>query len=152
GGKWDRGADKGSGGLFNNQKHPKDALVHADKPFGEWNHFRIVMIGENVSVWLNDKLVVDDTPLENYFDRKQPVYALGPIQLQTHGGEIRFKNVFLKEIPRKPPESGYLVQGKPAGDDWVAVTETTDLPPLGNFELHALIGPELANALPALKF
>ena len=39
GGKWDRGADKGSGGLFNNSKASpgRDPLVHADKPFGQWN-------------------------------------------------------------------------------------------------------------------
>lgn len=135
GGKWDRQADKGSGGLFNNQKYEKVPLVHADKPFGEWNHFRIVMIGEHVTVYLNDKLVVDDTPLENYFDRKQAVYPVGPIQLQTHGGEIRFRNVFLKEIPRKPPESGYLVQGKPAGDDWTGLPTEA----VSDFEMHAVL-------------
>lgn len=140
GGKWDRQADKGSGGLFNNQKYEKVPLVHADKPFGEWNHFRILMVGENVTVYLNDKLVVDDTPLENYFDRKQPVYPVGPLQLQTHGGEIRFRNVFLREIPRKPPESGYLVQGKPAGDDWTVIPAE----PLGDFELHAVLPPAAA--------
>ena len=34
------------------------------KPVGEWNAFRIRMIGERVSVWLNDVLVVDNTVLE----------------------------------------------------------------------------------------
>ncbi len=95
------GADKGSGGLWNNSRGApgKDPLVLADKPFGEWNHFRILMTGDRVSVWLNDKHVVDNAVLENYFDRKQPVPARGPIQLQTHGGEIRWRNVFLREIP-----------------------------------------------------
>src|SRR5207237_679624 len=43
GGKWDRGADKGSGGLFNNRPGSpgRDPLVRADKPFGQWNQFRI---------------------------------------------------------------------------------------------------------------
>ena len=36
--------------------------------------------------------------MENYFDRSKPVPARGPIQLQTHGGEIRWRNVFLREI------------------------------------------------------
>ena len=36
--------------------------------------------------------------MENYYDRKQPVPARGPIQLQTHGGEIRWRNVFIREI------------------------------------------------------
>ncbi len=73
------GADKGSGGLWNNSRGApgKDPLVLADKPFGEWNHFRIVMVGDRVSVWLNDKHVVDNAVMENYFDRKQPVPARG---------------------------------------------------------------------------
>jgi hypothetical protein len=101
GGKWDLGADKGSGGLWNNSPGApgKDPLVLADKPFGEWNHFRIVMVGSRVTVHLNDKLVVDNAVMENYFDRESPVFARGPIQLQTHGSEIRWKNVYLREIP-----------------------------------------------------
>ena len=95
------GANKGSGGLWNNSAGApgKDPLVLADKPFGEWNAFRIVMVGSRVSVWLNGKLVVDHAILENYYDRKVPVPKRGPIQLQTHGGEIRWRNVFLREIP-----------------------------------------------------
>jgi hypothetical protein len=76
-------------------------LVRADKPFGEWNSFRIVMVGARVSVWLNGQLVVDHALFENYYDRKNrlaPVPAAGPIQLQTHGGEIRWRNIFLREI------------------------------------------------------
>jgi hypothetical protein len=94
------GADKGSGGLWNNSPGApgKDPLVLADRPFGEWNAFRIVMVGARVSVWLNDKLVVDHALLENYYDRKTPVPARGPVQLQTHGGEIRWRNLFLREI------------------------------------------------------
>ncbi len=99
--KFNLGADKGSGGLWNNSPGApgKDPLVLADKPFGEWNKFRILMTGARVSVWLNDKLVVDHALLENYYDRKLPILAKGPVQLQTHGGEIRWRNVFLREIP-----------------------------------------------------
>lgn len=94
------GANKGSGALWNNSPGApgKDPLVLADKPFGEWNKFRIVMVGARVSVWLNDKQVVDHAILENYYDRKLPVPAKGPIELQTHGGEIRWRNIFLREI------------------------------------------------------
>lgn len=94
------GADKGSGGLWNNSPGApgKDPLVLADKPFGEWNHFRILLVGNRVSVWLNEKLVVDQAVMEHYFDRKLPIPDRGPIQLQTHGGEIRWRNVFIREI------------------------------------------------------
>ena len=98
--KFPLGADKGSGGLWNNSAGApgKDPLVLADKPFGEWNTVRVVMVGARVSVWLNGKLVVDHALLENYYDRKTPVPPKGPIQLQTHGGEIRWRNIFLREI------------------------------------------------------
>ncbi len=101
GGKWNRKANLGSGGLYNNSKDGKYPLVHADKPFGQWNHFKIKMVGENVTVHYNGKLVVDNVRMENYYDKKSPIYSTGPIQLQTHGGEIRFRNVFIHEIPRK---------------------------------------------------
>lgn len=101
--KFKLGADKGSGGLWNNSAGSpgKDPLVKADKPFGEWNHFRIVMVGSRVSVWLNEKLVVDHAIMENvYYDKtgKLPLPTKGPIQLQTHGGEITWKNIYLREI------------------------------------------------------
>ncbi len=98
--KFPLGADKGSGGLWNNSPGApgKDPLVPADKPFGEWNSFRILMVGARVSVWLNEKLVVDHALLENYYDRETPVPPRGPIELQTHGGEIRWRNIFIREI------------------------------------------------------
>jgi len=101
GGKWNIGADKGSGGLWNNSPGAagKDPLVLADKPFGEWNHFRIIQLGERTTVYLNDKLVVNNARLENFWDRKKPLLRKGPIQLQTHGSEIRWRNVFVREIP-----------------------------------------------------
>lgn len=102
----DRRPRLGSGGLFNNAPDSpgRDPLVLADRPFGEWNQVRVVMVGSRVSVWLNQKLVVDHAIMENHYDRKlpaaqrQPVPPRGPIQLQTHGGEIRWRNVFLREI------------------------------------------------------
>jgi hypothetical protein len=56
------------------------------------------MIGSRVWVWFNDKLTVDGQILDNYFDRKKPVLPRGPIELQTHGSEIHFRNVYLREI------------------------------------------------------
>ena len=98
--KFNLGANKGSGGLWNNSPGApgKDPLVLADKPFGQWNSFRVVMVGSRVSIWLNGKSVVQHAVMENFYDRKKPIPARGPIQLQTHGGEIRWKNVFIREI------------------------------------------------------
>ena len=102
GGKWNIGADKGSGGLWNNSPGSpgKDPLVLADRPFGEWNRFRIRQIGQRTSVWLNDQLVIDHAIMENnHWKKGFPLAATGPIWLQTHGGEIRWRNIFIREIP-----------------------------------------------------
>jgi hypothetical protein len=88
----------GSGGLFNNQKHPSRPSETADKPVGEWNSFRIRMVGDKVSVWLNGKLVVDNVVLENYWERDKPIYAAGQIELQHHGNTLYFRNIYLKEL------------------------------------------------------
>lgn len=100
GGKWNIGADKGSGGLWNNSPGTagKDPTELADKPFGEWNRFRIMQVGERTSVWLNGKHIVDHARMENFWDRNAPLFRQGVIQLQTHGGEIRWKNIFLRKI------------------------------------------------------
>jgi HEAT repeat protein len=90
----------GSGGLYNNQKGKSTPSEKADRPVGEWNSFRIIMIGDRVSVYLNDKLVVDNTVLENYWERDKPIYPTGQIELQAHGNVLYFRNIFLREIPR----------------------------------------------------
>ncbi len=104
--KFKLGADKGSGALWNNSPGApgKDPLELADKPFGQWNKFRILQAGDVTTVYLNGKLVVDHAVMENFWDRKQPLFESGPIQLQTHGGEIRWRNVFIRELSAKESE------------------------------------------------
>jgi len=94
------GADKGSGGLWNNKKHPNSPLVRADRPIGEWNRFYIKMVGEKVTVYLNDKLVVDQVPLENYWEKDKPIYPTGAIELQNHNHKLWFKNIYVKELSK----------------------------------------------------
>lgn len=91
----------GSGGLYNNVPGSpgRDPLVKADRPFGQWNRFRIIQVGERTTVYLNDQLVVDHARMENYWDRTRPLPRTGKILLQTHGGEIRWRNLFVREIP-----------------------------------------------------
>ena len=90
----------GSGGLFNNTPGTtgRDPLVFADRPFGEWNQFRIRQVQDRTWVWLNDQAVVEAAVMENYYDRSQPFPVKGPIMLQTHGGEIRWRNLYVREI------------------------------------------------------
>ena len=56
------------------------------------------MRGERVTVELNGVRVVDDTVLENYWDRSQPIFPVEQIELQCHGDPIEFKNIFIREL------------------------------------------------------
>ncbi|MFO7937144.1 MAG: DUF1080 domain-containing protein [Kiritimatiellia bacterium] len=88
----------GSGGLYNNKKNPGRALKIADNLIGDWNTFYIRMVGERVTVKLNGELVVDNTVLENYWDRSQPVFPKEQIELQCHGDPLEFKNIYIREL------------------------------------------------------
>lgn len=132
----------------------KDPSKHMDKPFGEWNTFHITMIGERVTVIFNGEKVVDNAVLENYFANQKsgyvafakdgakkkksgepeklpngwmrdPVYAKGPIQLQTHGSEIRWRNVFIREIG--PEEANRRLAAQAGEDGYVEYVNGKDL-------------------------
>lgn len=117
------GAQKGSGALWNDHlDNPgKWPLVKADNPVGTWNTLHIKMVGSRVWVWLNDKQTVDGAILDNYFDRttpkgelQTPIRPRGPIELQTHGSEIRFRDIYVREIGS--PEANEILE-KRIGDE-----------------------------------
>lgn len=95
-------AKVGSGGLYNNQKHPSTPLTVADNPVGEWNTFHIKMVGDKVTVNLNGVVVVDNVVMENYWDRSLPIFPEEAIELQAHGNELAFRNIYVKELGGKP--------------------------------------------------
>ena len=92
------GAQVGSGGLYNNAKFRSTPLKVADNPIGEWNHFYIKMVGGKVTVTLNGVLVVDQVPLENYWDRSIPIFPKEAIELQAHGTDLAFRDIYVNEI------------------------------------------------------
>jgi hypothetical protein len=96
---WDPDLRKiGSGGLYNNKKNPSNPTTTADKPVGQWNTFRIKMVGDKVTVHLNDVLVVDNVTMENYWDYDKPIFPTGQIELQDHGNTLWFKNIYIREL------------------------------------------------------
>lgn len=101
------GAERGSGALWNNSAdNPgKWPLVRADKPIGEWNTLRVKMVDDFVWVWLNGQMTVDGQTLDNFFERGQPLLPTGAIELQTHGAEVRWRNIFIREIPEDEARS-----------------------------------------------
>ncbi len=96
---------EGSGGLYNNKQNLNTALKRADRFPGSWNRLRIVMLGDKVTVQLNDELVVWDpkkrtgVTFENYWERDKPIYDWGPIELQAHQHPVHFKNIYVRQIP-----------------------------------------------------
>ena len=97
------GAQVGSGGLYNNQVNESKPSKVADNKLGEWNSFYIKMVGDRVTVILNGEKVVDDVILENYWDRKQPIFPIEQIELQAHGSKVYYRNIYVKELERKEP-------------------------------------------------
>ena len=92
------GAQVGSGGLYNNQKNESKPLKVADNAMGEWNSFYIRMVGERVTVYFNGELVTDNIILENYWDRKSPVFPIEQVELQAHGSKVYYRNIYIKEL------------------------------------------------------
>ncbi|MGV3762423.1 family 16 glycoside hydrolase [Parapedobacter sp.] len=95
------GAQVGSGGLYNNQKHESKPLKVADNALGEWNTFRITMVGDRVTVYLNGELVTDSVVLENYWDRNLPIFPTEQLELQAHGTHVLYRDIYVKELPRR---------------------------------------------------
>jgi hypothetical protein len=64
---------------------------NADAPVGQWNRFRIRMVGEVLNVWLNGQHIIIDAKLPG-------VPKSGPIALQSHGCPIEFTNVMIERL------------------------------------------------------
>lgn len=95
------GRNLGSGGLWNNKRWRNAPTVLADKKPGQWNTFLIRMVGDKVTIWLNGKRIVDRVALENFWDKTgvQPLARADQIELQHHGSELFFKNLYVRELP-----------------------------------------------------
>jgi hypothetical protein len=80
-------------GTISNDRYEKlfKAKENADRPLGKWNRFRIVAKGDQVKVFLNDKLVVENARL--------PGIAEGcNIALEHLGQPLEFGNLFARDL------------------------------------------------------
>jgi len=80
--------------------------VRADNPVGQWNSMDITVIGDRVTVMLNNQIVIENAQIPGLPDS-------GPIGLQHHGGIdpktgqlgpasslVQFRNVLIRKLPR----------------------------------------------------
>lgn len=74
-------------------KLDKDKVAKARKTLGEWETYRLLVVGEKVEVFLNDVL----TTTSDGAKRKEPGY----IGLQAEGGEQAFRNLRVRAIVDK---------------------------------------------------
>jgi len=65
--------------------------IKMDRPQGEWNRMMITLKGEELTVLLNGKTVIQNAKLPG-------IPAKGPIGLQHHGQAIEFANIWVKEL------------------------------------------------------
>jgi hypothetical protein len=75
------------------------------------------MVGERVTVWLNGEMVTDNAIMENYWDRSMRIFPRGPVELQAHGTDLGFRDIFIREI--KPSE--YNLSQKEIDEGFVAL-------------------------------
>ncbi len=95
--------------------HIPDTSKLIIRPAGQWNSSKIVFDNGHVEHWLNGEKVVEfEAWTDDWFKRKNsgkwtnaPEYGLakkGVICLQDHGSAAWFRNIKIKELPRKNRE------------------------------------------------
>ncbi|MBN1513310.1 MAG: DUF1080 domain-containing protein, partial [Phycisphaerae bacterium] len=81
--------------------------ARADRPVGQWNSMDVTVIGDRVTVMLNNQIVIENAQIPG-------LPAGGPVGLQHHGGIdpktggygpasslVQFRNVLVRKLPRK---------------------------------------------------
>ena len=103
----------GSGGLYNNKQNPSTPSTKADRAAGQWNHFFIRMVGNRVTVFLNNQRVVNSVEMENFRNRDRPIPAKGPIGLQGHSQSVTFRNIRIRKLDAKELDANAALDGSP---------------------------------------
>jgi len=114
--------------------HVADPAKTNLKPAGEWNTSKIIFDNGHVEHWLNGEKVVEfEAWTDNWFQRKNsgkwemaPEYGLahkGVFSLQDHGDRSWYRNIKVRELPRKPKAEVELFNGKDLQGWEVAGTE-----------------------------
>ena len=103
--------------------HPADPAKTKLKPAGQWNTSKIVFDNGHVEHWVNGEKVVEfEAWSDDWFERKNsgkwddyPEYGLahkGVFSLQDHGDRSWYRNIKVRELPRKTGQEVALFNGR----------------------------------------
>lgn len=106
-------------------------LEQAVKPAGEWNTYRIMLIGDELNGWLNGKRIhlgerLDGRGFRHQESNPDPLNARvrsGYIGVQDHGGGVEFRNIKVRPVDVHPLDAA------PGADEpqWVDLFNGRDL-------------------------
>jgi 3-keto-disaccharide hydrolase len=80
---------KGSEGKFLGELMGSKAVPDMQKPAGEWNEWRVLVVGEKVKFWCNGKLAWEGSGISP---------KEGHIGLQAEGAPLEFRHLRIREI------------------------------------------------------
>lgn len=88
----------------------------AVRPGGEWNSYRIRLVGDVLDVWLNGSRIHEGTRLDDrgfFRDPSSPLplnarATTGYIALQDHGHAFRFRNIRIMDLSSDPEPAGMV--------------------------------------------
>jgi hypothetical protein len=96
-----------------------DAIAPTAMPLkdgGQWNTFRIKLVGDTLNIWLNGQQIHKDQKLDSRGythkpEAKNPLNSRCPtgfIALQDHGDKVRFRNIKIKDLSTDKDPGGFV--------------------------------------------
>jgi len=73
--------------------------VNLAGPAERWHRMTIHLVGERVTVEVNGELPALHARLDNTWDRREPLPPRGHLLLSGAGGEVRWRNLSVRDIP-----------------------------------------------------
>lgn len=96
-----------------------EGMALADPAKRGWNRVRVRQIGSRTWVWLNGRLVVEDAVYDDHWNPGKPLPPKGRVCLWAHGGESRWRHIFIRRVP--PEEANALLRERDVSAGFVSL-------------------------------